>query len=71
MGASLDEMCLFLRDNGVGFLFSTSFTSNGIGIQSMEERARILGGRFQLQPAPMQGTQIAVSVPLKRRSTAA
>jgi signal transduction histidine kinase len=71
LNGSLDELCLTLRDNGVGFDSSRRVTWNGIGIQSMEERARILDGTFQLQSAPMQGTQIAVRVPLKRRSTAA
>jgi PAS domain S-box-containing protein len=61
---SLDSICLTLRDNGIGFDLSTKYTSNGIGVQSMNERARMLGGAFQLESAPMQGTKITVKIPL-------
>jgi PAS domain S-box-containing protein len=71
LNGGLDEICVTLRDNGVGFDLSKKVTSDGIGIQSMKERTLILDGTFQLQSAPMQGTQIEVKLPLKRRSTAA
>jgi signal transduction histidine kinase len=45
--------------------------SNGIGIQSMKERVRMLDGTFEVRSQPMQGTQIEVTVPLKSARTAA
>jgi PAS domain S-box-containing protein len=55
---------LTISDNGVGFELSSSFASGGIGIISMRERARMLGGTFDLLSQPAQGTQISVTVPI-------
>jgi PAS domain S-box-containing protein len=66
-----EAISLVLCDNGVGFELSKNYGSNGIGIQSMKERARMLGGTFDIQSRPMQGTQIAVNVPLINTSAAA
>lgn len=60
------SISLTLSDNGVGFELSDRYTSNGIGLQSMKERARMLSGTFEVRSRPMQGTQIRVTVPLKR-----
>jgi signal transduction histidine kinase len=40
--------------------------SNGIGIPSLKECARMLYGTFEMRSAPMKGTQITVSIPLKK-----
>jgi len=61
---SSEAIWLTLRDNGIGFDLSKNHTSGGIGIQSMNERARMIGGTFQVESAPMRGTQITVKVPL-------
>ena len=55
---------LTLSDDGVGFKFSDRVASHGLGLRSMTERARILGGTFEVQSWPGQGTRIAVTVPL-------
>jgi two-component system sensor histidine kinase UhpB len=59
------EISLILSDNGVGFDLSQNYASQGIGILSMKERARMLDGTFEIRSAPMKGTQITVKVPLK------
>ena len=64
------EISLTLSDDGIGFDLAKS-TSDGIGIQSMKERTRMLHGTFEIHSAPIKGTQIAVKVPLKRIHTAA
>jgi len=56
---------LTVSDNGVGFEPSQNYASHGIGIHSMRERARMLGGTFEVRSQPRRGTQIAVTVPLK------
>jgi PAS domain S-box-containing protein len=61
-GAST-EISLILSDNGVGFDLSQNHASNGIGILSMRERVRMLHGTFEIQSAPMKGTQITVKIP--------
>ena len=56
---------LTLSDNGVGFDVC-DHASLGIGVQSMKERARTLGGTLEVRSEHMRGTQIAVVVPLER-----
>jgi len=55
---------LFLRiwDNGIGFIRSTD--GAGIGLISMEERARLAGGGLEVRSSPGRGATICVSVPL-------
>jgi len=61
-----ESISLTLRDNGIGFDLSKEYASAGIGIQSMNERARVLAGTFEVESAPMKGTRINVKVPLKK-----
>jgi PAS domain S-box-containing protein len=60
---------LTLCDNGIGFELSDNFVSGGIGIISMRERARMLGGTFEVLSRPGQGTQIDVTVPIGSSET--
>jgi PAS domain S-box-containing protein len=61
---SRKALSLTLSDNGIGFDVCNDHPSDGIGMQSMKERARMIGGIFEIRSRPMQGTQIAVTVPL-------
>lgn len=61
---SPEAILLTLSDNGIGFELSSSPAPRGLGIRSMRERARMVGGTFAIQSRPMQGTQITVTVPL-------
>jgi signal transduction histidine kinase/ABC-type uncharacterized transport system substrate-binding protein len=56
---------LSLFDRGAGFDRHNPSTQLGLGVRSMEERLRLVGGRFELQSDPMQGTRIDAWVPLK------
>lgn len=58
------EISLILSDDGVGFDPSQHHASNGIGVLSMRERVRMLHGTFDIQSAPMKGTQISVKIPV-------
>ena len=58
------------HDDGVGIDLSSDYLTNGIGISSMKERMRMLGGTFVLLSGPyMRGTKITVSVPNRRALT--
>ena len=59
-----DSIRLTIFDNGVGFHSAENHASNGIGIQSMEERVRLVGGQFAVHSRPMEGTTIDVWVPI-------
>jgi signal transduction histidine kinase len=66
-----ENLVLSVRDEGVGFDVSLLRKKEGLGVLSMEERAHLLGGRFEIHSQPGKGTRIVVWVPLQQRSEAA
>jgi signal transduction histidine kinase len=60
-----DALHLLVTDHGRGFDPKISSPDAGIGIRSMEERLRLVGGKLELQSQPSQGTTIDAWVPLK------
>jgi PAS domain S-box-containing protein len=58
---------LEIQDNGRGFRRDDPGWRPGLGLASMEERARLLGGRFTVDSEPGRGTRIQVTVPTKAR----
>jgi len=61
-----DSLHLSVVDHGKGFDMNNHSPHKGIGIHSMEERLRFLGGQFQIRSVLMQGTEIKVSLPFKK-----
>jgi PAS domain S-box-containing protein len=61
---------LSVSDCGRGFNSNRPTAERGIGIHSMEERLRHLGGELQIQSRPMEGTRIDAWLPLKMASAA-
>jgi len=63
--------CLYVRicDDGVGFdLAALHFSrdgARGLGLLSMEERMKVIGGEVQVQSAPGAGTTVVLTVPLE------
>lgn len=55
---------LVCRDNGRGM--NPDAPRRGYGLLMMRERARALGGRFDLQSQPGRGVRVLVEVPLAR-----
>jgi two-component system NarL family sensor kinase len=53
-----------VRDNGIGFNLGEEKNQIGLGLQSMNERARLFGGTMRVKPRPGDGTVISVSMPL-------
>lgn len=58
-----DWFVLELRDDGRGFLPST-LEPGSLGLLSMSERARDIGGELRIESAPGQGTQLVLKAPL-------
>lgn len=58
---------LRVSDQGAGFNQNDRSRHTGLGIRSMEERLRLVGGRFEIRTRPMEGTQIDAWIPLKSR----
>ncbi len=57
-----DELDLIVDDDGLGIDGSTG--RPGDGLRNIRERARRLGGRAEIGPAPGRGTRVAVAIPL-------
>jgi two-component system, NarL family, sensor histidine kinase DegS len=53
-----------IEDKGKGFSFAETNIKATAGLSGMNERVRILGGKFTLDTAPRQGTRIVVEIPL-------
>jgi signal transduction histidine kinase len=56
---------LMVSDRGRGFDSNKRAAERGIGVQSMEERLRALGGSFEVRSQPMNGTRIGAWLPLE------
>ncbi len=57
---------LVVKDGGTGFHREPELNKGGLGLRSMEERARLLGGTFQIHSEVGRGTEIIVSVPRQK-----
>lgn len=55
---------LCISDPGIGFSSETARGKGGLGLISMRERLRLIGGFFSVQSEPAHGTRIRVAVPL-------
>lgn len=64
-----DDIRLIVRDNGAGFERRAPGWVAGLGLASMEERARLLGGEMQIDSTPGGGTRIDVRLPLGTMKT--
>lgn len=59
-----NQVILAVVDNGVGFESST-LEDETMGLRSMKERARLLGGVFEVQSTPGRGTHLTTRFPLE------
>jgi PAS domain S-box-containing protein len=58
------RLVLAIHDNGPGFERQSVRGQGGLGLVSMEERARLIGASFRLDTAPGEGVSITLSAPL-------
>ncbi len=63
-----DETRITIADDGRGFdAANRAGRDAGIGLVSMSERARILGGTISIASGPNQGTRVAATIPTRAR----
>jgi signal transduction histidine kinase len=53
---------LSIRDNGQGFDMNSDNHRAGFGLRSMQERAEVIGGRLNIESAPMEGTRVVLEL---------
>ena len=77
LAVNQDESQVFFRlaDDGQGFdvekARARESTRRGLGLAGMEERGRMLGGKLEIKSEPGQGTEIILSVPIRKDEEAA
>ncbi|MGH9844612.1 MAG: sensor histidine kinase [Blastocatellia bacterium] len=59
-----DELRVTVRDNGRGYDANASSPRRGLGLTSIGERARMLGGTQTITTAPGAGTTIELRIPI-------
>jgi two-component system NarL family sensor kinase len=64
-----DTFVMTIRDDGVGFDVQkkkeSGSGSSGLGLKSMQNRAKMIGGNMSIRSEEGKGTTISVAVPLK------
>jgi PAS domain S-box-containing protein len=64
--ANASELTLSVSDDGVGFDLEQGRFAPGLGLISMRERMRLVGGDFEIRSKPGGGTRITCRAPLTR-----
>ena len=59
------RLVLSVRDNGAGFDDSRTSGRTSLGLASMRERVRLLGGNLDIESTPGRGTAVVARVPLR------
>jgi PAS domain S-box-containing protein len=66
LAAEGEEIRLRVSDSGRGFDVESSRIRSGLGLLSMRERLRLIGGTISIESHSSRGTDIKASVPLSR-----
>lgn len=67
-GAAVMELCI--QDDGIGFTADTASSPASVGLASMQERAKLLGGTVRVVSVPRGGTKVIATLPLLLASPA-
>jgi PAS domain S-box-containing protein len=63
-----DSLSIIIKDDGKGFhiakLWQRHVAQRGLGIASLQERTRMLGGKFDLDSRPGKGTCLTITIPV-------
>ena len=63
--ATPEALTLQVHDDGRGIQAGEIAGLHSLGVLGMRERAKRLGGTFDIQGVPGDGTMVTVSIPLK------
>jgi len=63
------ELDLMIVDRGTGFDPDKAINKEGLGLVSMRERVRLVGGTIAIDSKPMSGTTIKVRIPVRPERT--
>ena len=60
-----DGLELIIADDGRGFNFAEAEDRAGLGLISLEERVRLVGGSLTIDTEPQRGTRVQARIPLR------
>jgi signal transduction histidine kinase len=58
------QLLLVVSDSGKGFDVEAAREASGLGLISMNERVRLMNGKFEIRSAPGKGTRVELRLPL-------
>lgn len=59
-----NQLFLSIKENGIGFDYQAAKNSGqGLGLNSIEKKVRIINGSFDIQSSLNKGTQIVIQIP--------
>lgn len=64
-GKSQEQIVLTIKDDGAGFDPAEVSGAETMGLRNIQERVKLLGGDFELQTQPGQGTELVARLPLR------
>jgi signal transduction histidine kinase len=59
-----DDVRLTVADDGCGFDLTEARSRGGLGLISLDERVRLVGGQVTIRSGPQEGTEMGIQVPL-------
>jgi PAS domain S-box-containing protein len=68
LSGGTEEIKLTVHDSGVGFELNEVLKGRGLGLISMRERLKLVGGELSIDSEPHQGTTIQARVPLTQKT---
>jgi len=60
---------LAVRDSGIGFDPKMAIKGQGLGLISMQERVKLVNGKFQIESHPGTGTTVRAWIPLSNKQS--
>jgi two-component system sensor histidine kinase UhpB len=67
VGRDGDDVVLTIGDDGRGFDLAEARRRHGLGLISLDERVRLVGGRLTIDSQSQRGTELRIAVPLEAR----
>jgi signal transduction histidine kinase len=61
-----DAVHLTVRDEGVGFDVEAASRGSGLGLTSMKERLKLVGGELVIESRSTRGTTVLARAPVRR-----
>jgi len=65
LGSPAAGLELIILDDGQGFNLAEAHRRGGVGLISLDERVRLIGGSLKIKTQPRRGTELRVRVPIR------